>query len=178
VKAKLIAVGETTLRRVGPGAGCFDHPALRRCCLFDEVIFTIAVPLVSLLVDGDDLLAVRQEVRSVVAEPVDHVGEAEAAIFDEGASLADVAPLLEVLATVSTRESRLAGTGKVRLLTEVNEALGGAAAGEALEDHAGLLVPLGELGGGAGVVAALCLRNSVLRGGPFPRSAGAPMPSL
>jgi hypothetical protein len=63
---------------------------------FDEVIFAIGVPLRVFLVDGDDLLPFREEVGAVVAEAMDHVRQAEAAVFDEGAALADVAPLLEV----------------------------------------------------------------------------------
>ena len=66
-----------------------DRRRLRR----DEVVFAIPVSLGVLLVDGDDLMALGDEVAVRRAEPVDGIAQAKPAVFDERAALADVAAL-------------------------------------------------------------------------------------
>jgi hypothetical protein len=84
VKAKLIAVGEAMLRRVERGANLLEPAPCGRRPFLDERVFTIAVSLRVLFVDGDDLFLRRDEVLAVRPEAVDDVGETKAAVLDEG----------------------------------------------------------------------------------------------
>jgi hypothetical protein len=104
-KAAAMLVGADIVRRVELGPEPCDHLpatfprrfdlfACGRCRCGDEVVFSIWLSLRVLLVDGDDLHVLREEVTAFTTEPIDRIGEAKAAVLDEGGALADVATLL------------------------------------------------------------------------------------
>jgi hypothetical protein len=103
-KAEAIAVGEAMLRRVELAPDLVDHlpgPLLEllprdRRGFANEVVFSIGLSLRVLLVDGHDLHVLREEVGAFAAEPIDRIGEAKAAMLNEGGALADVTSLLQV----------------------------------------------------------------------------------